>query len=75
MQGKAEAEGIRAMNHALTGAGGETLVKLAIAEALQGKKIFLLPVSEGGINLKTVDMNDLLKVYGVKSLAQPAPAK
>jgi len=74
-EGKAEADGIKAMNRALTGTGGETLVKLAIAEALQGKKIYLLPVSEGGINLKTTDINDLLKVYGVKSLAQQPPAK
>ena len=34
-EGKAEADGIRAMNRALTGSGGETLVKLRIAEALQ----------------------------------------
>lgn len=59
----------------LTGAGGETLVKLQIAEALQGKKIYLLPVSEGGINLKTTDINDLLKIYGLKSMAQKAPLK
>lgn len=77
-EGKADADGIRAMNRALTGSGGETLVKLRIAEALQGKKIMLLPVSEGGINLKTTDINDLLKVYGLKSMAagpSPAPAK
>jgi regulator of protease activity HflC (stomatin/prohibitin superfamily) len=74
-EGKAEADGIRAMNRALTGSGGETLVKLRIAEALQGKKIMLLPVSEGGINLKTTDVNDLLKVYGMRSLSKTPPAK
>ena len=63
------------MNRALTGSGGETLVKLRIAEALQGKKIYLLPVSEGGINLKTTDINDLLKVYGLQEMARKAPAK
>jgi regulator of protease activity HflC (stomatin/prohibitin superfamily) len=73
-EGKAEATGIRAMNRALTGSGGETLVKLRIAEALKGKKIYLLPISEGGINLKTTDINDLLKVYGLQSMARPAPA-
>jgi regulator of protease activity HflC (stomatin/prohibitin superfamily) len=72
VEGKAEAAGIRAMNRALTGSGGETLVKLRIAEALKGKKIFLLPISEGGINLKTTDINDLLKVYGLQSMAQRA---
>jgi len=74
-EGKAEADGIRAMNRALTGTGGETLVKLQIAEALQGKKIYLLPVSEGGINLKTTDINDLLRVYGLQGMAQRYPAK
>jgi regulator of protease activity HflC (stomatin/prohibitin superfamily) len=71
-EGKAEATGIRAMNRALTGSGGETLVKLRIAEALKGKKIYLLPISEGGINLKTTDINDLLKVYGLQSMARAA---
>jgi regulator of protease activity HflC (stomatin/prohibitin superfamily) len=71
-EGVAEAKGIKAMNEALSGAGGEVLVKLKIAEALQGKKILLLPVSEGGVNLKTTDINDLLKVYGVKSLSSGA---
>ncbi|MDF1536375.1 MAG: SPFH domain-containing protein [bacterium] len=75
-EGLADAAGIRAMNRALTGSGGEALVKLRIAEALKGKKIYLLPVSEGGINLKTTDINDLLKVYGLQSMAKraaPAP--
>ncbi|UCF87951.1 MAG: hypothetical protein JSV70_05830 [bacterium] len=55
-------------------------MKLQIAEALQGKKIFLLPVSEGRINLKTTDVKDLLKVYGLRGVAQraapePVPAE
>lgn len=45
------------MNNALAGAGGEAIVKLRIAEAIQGKRIMLLPVSEGGMNLKTTDVN------------------
>ena len=64
-----EAEGIREMNEAMNRAGGETLVKLKVAESLQGKKIILLPMSEGGMNLKTTDMNQLIQVLGVKSLA------
>ena len=71
------------MNRVLTGAGNGKLVKLHIAEGLQGKKKYLLPVSECGINLKTADINDLLKVYGIQSMARrpalplqtPAPAK
>ncbi len=70
-EGKAEAKGIEQMNKALAGAGGETMVKLQIAEALQGKKIILLPMSEGGMNLKTTNMNDLINVMGVKALGKP----
>ena len=74
-EGIADAKGIKALNEALGGTGGEILVKLRIAEALQGKKIYLLPVSEGGINLKTTDINDLLKVYGLKGIAQKSAVK
>ena len=68
-EGEADAKGIRAMNQALEGSGGEVMVKLKIAEVLKGKRIILLPISEGGINLKTTDINDLLNIYGLKALA------
>ena len=68
-EGIAEATGIREMNNALAGTGGEAIVKLRIAEALQGKHIILLPVSEGGMNLKTTDINRLIETLGVKSLS------
>ncbi len=68
-EGIAEAKGIQEMNNALAGSGGETIVKLKIAEALQGKRIILLPVSEGGMNLKTTDINRLIETLGVKSLS------
>ena len=74
-EGEAEAKGIRAMNEALVGTGGEIMVKLKIAEALQGKKIILIPISEGGINLKTTDINDLLKIYGMKALSPQVPSQ
>jgi regulator of protease activity HflC (stomatin/prohibitin superfamily) len=74
-EGKAEAQGIEQMNKALAGSGGETMVKLRVAEALQGKKIILLPMSEGGMNLKTTNINDLINVLGVKSLSQPQAKK
>jgi len=70
-EGLAEAEGIRKMNKALTGTGGEALVKLRIAEALQGKRFWLLPTSEGGLNLKTTDINKLIDTMGVRALAKP----
>ena len=68
-EGIADAKGIQEMNNALAGSGGELIVKLKIAEALQGKRIILLPVSEGGMNLKTTDINRLIETLGVKSLA------
>jgi len=68
-EGIADAKGIQEMNNALAGTGGEALVKLRIAEALQGKQIMLLPVSEGGMNLKTTDMNQLINTLGVKTMS------
>jgi len=69
-EGIAEAKGIREMNNALAGAGGEAIVKLRIAEAIQGKRIILLPVSEGGMNLKTTDINRLIETIGIQALGQ-----
>jgi hypothetical protein len=69
-EGVAEAKGIREMNNALAGSGGEAFVKLRIAEALQGKQIMLLPVSEGGLNLKTTDINQLIGAMGVKAMSE-----
>ncbi|OGR41381.1 MAG: hypothetical protein A3J80_05495, partial [Desulfobacula sp. RIFOXYB2_FULL_45_6] len=68
-EGIAEAKGVLEMNNALAGSGGEAIVKLKIAEALTGKRIILLPVSEGGMNLKTTDINRLIETLGVKSLS------
>ena len=68
-EGIAEGKGIQEMNNALAGAGGEALVKLRIAEAIQGKRIILLPVSEGGMNLKTTDINRLIETLGIKALS------
>jgi regulator of protease activity HflC (stomatin/prohibitin superfamily) len=68
-EGLAEANGIQEMNNALAGDGGEAIVKLRIAEAMQGKRIILLPVSEGGMNLKTTDINRLIETLGIKSLS------
>ena len=44
-------------------------MKLRIAEALKGKRIMLLTVSEGGMNLKATDINRLIETLGVKSLS------
>ena len=69
-EGIAAAKGIQEMNQALAGAGGEAFVKLQIAEAIQGKRIMLLPVSEGGMNLKTTDINRLIETMGIRSMAE-----
>lgn len=69
-EGIAEAKGIMEMNKAMGSTGGEALVKLKIAEALQGKKIVLLPLSEGGMNLKTTNMNKLIDTMGIKKLSE-----
>jgi len=74
-EGEAAAKGIREKNRALTGEGGETVVKLKIADALKGKKIILLPVSEGGMNLKTTDMNSLLEIMGIRALSGTGTAE
>jgi len=68
-EGIADAKGVQEMNNALAGSGGEAIVKLRIAEALQGKRIMLLPLSEGGMNLKTTDINRLIETLGVKALS------
>lgn len=70
-EGIAEAKGITEMNKALTGSGGEVMVKLKIAEALTGKKIVLLPLSGSGMDIKTTNINKILETYGLKNLAQP----
>ena len=57
------------MYNILAGSGGEAIVKLRIAEAIQGKRIMLLPVSEGGMNLKTTDINRLIEALGIKVLS------
>jgi regulator of protease activity HflC (stomatin/prohibitin superfamily) len=70
----AEAKGIQEMNDALVGSGGEALVKLKIAESLQGKRIMLIPLSEGGMNLKTTDINQLINTLGIMSLSSGGQA-
>ena len=68
-EGINQAKGIEKMVEALNSAGGKTMVKIKLAEALAGKKIYLLPLGEtGGIDLRTTDVNDLLRIYGLQDL-------
>lgn len=68
-EGVAQAKGIEKMVEALNSSGGKTMIKLKLAEALSGKRIYLLPFGDSGeIDLKTTNVNDLLKVYGLRGL-------
>lgn len=72
-EGIAEAQAITELNKALAGTGGRTMVKLEIAKALKNKQIILLPLANGGMNLKTTNINDLLSVLGLKAAATQTP--
>ena len=73
-EGEAKAKGITELNKALVGSGGEVIVKLKLAEALEGKRIVLLPVSGAGMDIKTTNVNQLLETYGLRSLSQDKSA-
>ena len=66
---QALAEGLTERARAMSGAGGEAMVKLKIAEALKGKKIVFIPAGTG-MDLRNTDVNELLEVYGAKSLTK-----
>lgn len=73
-EARARAQGIEKENAALGGAGGRTMVKLRIAEALAGKRIVFLPTGKGA-NLNTLDVNQLLSSLAAqRALSGPAPA-
>ncbi len=65
---KARAQGISEQAKALSGSGGQAMVKLKTAEALAGKPIVFVPTS--GMDLRTTDMNALLQSYGVVTATQ-----
>ena len=64
-EAEARSQGIAKENEALAGAGGRTMVKLRIAEALMGKQIVFMPSGRGGTTLQTLDMNQILSQYAV----------
>jgi hypothetical protein len=61
----ARAQGITKMKEAMSGAGGRTMVKLRIADALKGKRIVLFPTSDSAINLQQTDVNRFLESAGL----------
>jgi regulator of protease activity HflC (stomatin/prohibitin superfamily) len=75
----ANAKGIQKLKDAMSGAGGRTMVKLKIAEALKGKRIVLFPTSDGAMNIQRTDVNEFLKTMGLEGVSGkvapvPAPA-
>ena len=62
---KAHAKGVEKTNQAMSGAGGKTLVKLRVAEALAGKQIIFLPGGAKSGGLQTMNLNDLLARYAL----------
>src|SRR6267142_1985783 len=72
---RAHAKGTEKQNQAMSGAGGRTMVKLSVAEALKGKQIVFLPSGGKSGGLQTMNLNDLLSRYAFaesQSVAKPA---
>ena len=68
---KAHAKGVEKQNAALAGAGGRTLVKLRVAEALEGKQILFVPGGGKGGGLQTMNVNELIARFaGAQALEQ-----
>jgi regulator of protease activity HflC (stomatin/prohibitin superfamily) len=71
-EAEAKSKGIAKESEALAGAGGRTMVKLRIAEALMGKQIIFMPTGGGGTTLQTMDMNQILTQYAAGKTARNA---
>lgn len=62
-EARARTEGLKAQAKAMSGAGGKNMVKIKVAEALQGKPMIFVPT--GGADLRTTNMNDLINKYAL----------
>jgi len=71
---KARAKAIQKENEALAGAGGKTMVKLRLAEALAGKQLLFVPTGKGGVGLQTLNLNQLLGIYAAGQALEGAGA-
>lgn len=70
----ARAKGIEKQNQAMAGAGGRTMVKLRIAEALAGKPIMVVPAGSGA-SLQKLDINRLIEALAAREADRPARAQ
>ncbi|HVT07652.1 MAG TPA: prohibitin family protein [Polyangia bacterium] len=72
----AKAKGIAKRNEALRGNGGRAMVKLKVAEALEGKSIVLVPSGQAGAAFNRLDVNKLVDAFkdegGGSSSSAPA---
>lgn len=66
----AKAKAIAKRNEALRGGGGRAMVKLKVAEALEGKSIVLVPAGTAGAAFNRLDVNKLVDAFK----DEPAPA-
>jgi hypothetical protein len=71
---KAHAKGVEKQNQAMSGAGGRTMVKLRVAEALMGKQLVFLPGGGKGGGLQTLNLNELLGRYAAAETVARMPA-
>jgi regulator of protease activity HflC (stomatin/prohibitin superfamily) len=67
---RAAAKGIEKQNAAMSGSGGRTMVKLRLAEALEGKQILFVPSGGKGGALQTMNVNDLIARYATSRIEQ-----
>ena len=67
---RAQAKGIEKQNAAMSGAGGRTMVKLRLAEALEGKQILFVPAGAKGGALQTTNVNDLISRYAASRIEE-----
>ena len=76
---RARAKGIEKQNAAMSGAGGRTMVKLRVAEALEGTQILFLPSGGKAGALQTTNVNDLIARFAATQIqearARPASSK
>jgi len=63
----AKAKAIAKRNEALRGSGGRAMVKLRVAEALDGKSIVLIPGGGNGVGLHKLDVNKLVESSAIQS--------
>ena len=70
LEKRAHAKGIEKQNAAMSGAGGRTMVKLRLAEALEGKQILFVPAGAKGGALQTTNVNDLISRYAASRIEE-----